>query len=117
MSKTTTALLVKFVMTFIAAVVAFSFVDGNAWGWVAVVALTGTVLNYLLGDLVVLPKYGNVAASVGDGLLAALTAYVFDLLIPAFDTSFASLALFAILVAVAEYFFHDYLRRSEKVAP
>lgn len=117
MSKTSTALLVKLVLTFIAAVIAFTVLDRNAWGWVALVALAGTILNYLIGDLLILPKAGNVVASLGDGVLGALTAYLVDLIVPAFDTTWLSLVLFGVLVAVAEYFFHMYLRRSEKVAP
>ncbi|HBV96000.1 MAG: hypothetical protein JL50_05130 [Peptococcaceae bacterium BICA1-7] len=117
MSKTSVALIVKFVMTFVAAAIAFMILERNALGWVALVALAGTILNYLLGDLVILPRFGNIVASLGDGVLAAVTAYVVDLIVPGFTTTWAALAAFAVLVAVAEYFFHAYLRRSEKVAP
>lgn len=117
MSRTTTALILKLVMTVVFAAVAFMLVDRNTWTWVGVVGVAGTIINYLLGDLFVLPRWGNLVASAGDGVLAALIAYVVDLIVPAFATSFAGLAVFAILVAVGEYFFHQYLKRSEKVAP
>lgn len=119
MSKTATALLIKFIMTFAFALIALSFlVDNNAWDWIFGVALVGTALNYLVGDLLVLPKYGNIIASIADGVMAALIAYIFDYLVPtAFQTSFTALALFGVLVAVGEYFFHQYLQRSEKVEP
>jgi len=119
MSKTATALIVKFIMTFVFALIALSFViDNNAWGWVFWVALAGTALNYLVGDLLVLPKFGNIVASVGDGVMAALIAYIIDYLVPtAFQTSFTALALFGVLVALEEYFFHQYLLRSDKVEP
>ncbi|WP_066639463.1 DUF2512 family protein [Desulfolucanica intricata] len=117
MSKTVTALIMKFVMTLIVAAIAFTFIDGNAWGWIFALAIIGTILNYVIGDLMVLPKYGNIVASIGDGVIAALTAYIFDLLILDFRTSFTSLIVFGVLVAVGEYFFHQYLRRSEKVEP
>ncbi len=119
MSKTATALLVKFIMTFVFALIALTFlVDNNAWDWVFWVALVATALNYLVGDLLVLPKFGNIIASVADGVVAALTAYIIDYLVPtAFQTSFTALALFGVLVAVGEYFFHQYLQRSEKVEP
>ncbi|MFZ5596097.1 MAG: DUF2512 family protein [Bacillota bacterium] len=78
----------------------------------------GFVISYyLLGDLVVLPKYCNLAASAGDGVLAAVTAYVVDLIVLAFTTSAVSLVLFGVLVAIGEYFFHQYLKASEKVEP
>ncbi|MFZ5631926.1 MAG: DUF2512 family protein [Bacillota bacterium] len=117
MSKTTTALIVKFVMTFVFAAAAFMFIDRNPWTWVLVVGILGTILNYLFGDLFVLPKWGNIGASIVDGILAGVTAYVVNLIVPAFKTSYAGLIAFAALVAVGEYYFHRYLKRSEKVAP
>lgn len=117
MSKTTTALLVKFGMTFVAAAIALYYIDGNTIGQVLIFSILGTAINYLIGDLFVLPSFGNIVASVGDGILAAALAYIMDLVIPAFRTTFTSLAVLAVLVAVAEYFFHQYIARSEKVAP
>ncbi len=115
--QTTIALVVKFAITFLAAVLSFYLLDNNTMGWVAIVALAGTALNYLLGDLVVLPRMGNITASVGDGLMGAIIAYAFTFIVPAFRVSWASLLLFAVLIVVAEYAFHMYLKRSEKVAP
>lgn len=117
MSRTTLALIFKFVMTVVFAAGAFILIDGNGWTWPIVVGVAGTILNYVLGDLVVLPRFGNIAASIGDGVLAALTAYVVDLIVPAFTTSATSLAVFAVLIAVGEYFFHQYLKASDRVAP
>lgn len=117
MNKTATALLIKFAMTFVFAAVAFMSLHNNTWTWVFVVALVGTALNYWVGDLMVLPRFGNLVASLGDGIMAALVAYIVDLLVIPFNTALTSLALFAILVAVGEYFFHQYLGRSEKVEP
>lgn len=116
MSKTTWALIAKFILTMVAATLAFRFI-GNPWRWVIILSVAGTFLNYLLGDLVILPSLGNVVASLADGLLAAATAYVLDVMSPAFRTTSGSLILFAVLVAAAEYFFHMYLLSSRKVAP
>lgn len=115
--QTATALLVKFAITFLAAVLSFTLLDKNTLGWVAMVALAGTVLNYLLGDLVILPRMGNIAASVSDGILGAIIAYAFTYIVPVFRVSWTSLLLFAVLIVAAEYAFHMYLKRSEKVAP
>ncbi|MCL4517384.1 MAG: YndM family protein [Firmicutes bacterium] len=117
MSKTATVLLVKFIMTFLFAAVTLGFIRGNTWGWVFLAALLGTVLNYLIGDLWILPNFGNMVASIADGLLGGLTAYIVSLLFPVFRTNFTALAIFGVLIAVGEYFFHQYLLRSEKVAP
>jgi hypothetical protein len=110
-------LLVKFIMTFIMAMVAFSFFETNPAGLVLLVALIATAGNYLVGDLYVLPARGNATASLGDGLLGAILAYIVSLISTAFNVSFAALFIFAILIAAGEYFFHPYLLRAENVAP
>ena len=121
MSKTTTALLIKLAMTFIAAWLAFSVFDGagiraNPLGWILLVSLIGTAANYLVGDLMVLPAYGNITAALGDGITAALVAYIINLFTPRFSVDLSSLVFFAVLVAVAEYFFHRYLLKAEEVS-
>lgn len=117
MNNTWTALTIKFFMTLIFAVVAFRFIEGNSWGWVFTIAVAATVANYLVGDLLVLPALGNFIASVGDGLMGAAIAYAIGFFAPAFTVSFAGLAAFAVLIAIGEYFFHQYLLASDKVAP
>ena len=114
--RTIVALVVKFLLTTAVAAVAFRPL-GNPWGTIVALGIAGTALNYILGDLIVLPSMGNVVASVADGGLAAVTAYVWDRLSTAFDTTTGSLLLFGLLVAVAEYFFHKYLAADRKVAP
>ncbi|QGU95799.1 DUF2512 family protein [Clostridium bovifaecis] len=117
MSKTTTALLVKLLLTFIAGWITLGAMDGNTIGWVFTFAVVGTILNYLLGDLYILPSYGNITASIGDGIMAAVIAYVLDALSTNFDTRFGTLIILAVLVAAVEYFFHRYLIKSDEVAP
>ncbi|AOY74569.1 DUF2512 family protein [Clostridium formicaceticum] len=117
MSNTTTALLVKLVMTFIAAWLTLGFMDGNPLVWVIIVAIVGTGLNYILGDLVVLPNLGNVVASIGDGVMAAVVAYVIAMFTRDFNTTFGTLIGLAIIVGVVEFFFHMYLQRADTVAP
>ncbi len=117
MSRTTTALLVKLIMTTVFAWLAFGRFPGNSTFWIGAVGVLGTIMNYVLGDLFVLPAFGNTVASLGDGGLAALTAFLLAVISPAFDVTFGSLLLFGVLIAVGEYFFHGYLRQSEKVAP
>ncbi|MGE5598156.1 MAG: DUF2512 family protein [Bacteroidota bacterium] len=117
MSRTVWALVLKFALTFVAAWIAFKGLGRNTFGSIALVAVLGTALNYIVGDLGVLPRYGNVTAAAGDGVLAALTAYVVDAAAYRFNTTFGSLVLFGVIVAVAEYFFHQFLLRTKDVAP
>lgn len=115
--RTVMALLFKLITTFIASWVAFTLVDLNSITMISIVAVIGTVLNYLLGDLVILPSTGNIIASVGDGVLGAAVAYVVDIFSYNFNASATGLIIFAAIIAVAEYLFHIYLLKDEKVAP
>ena len=108
-------LLIKFIMTFIVAIVA-SPLTANPAGWVLLVALIVTVGNYLLGDLYILPAMGNVMASIGDGILGAILAFIVSLATAAFNASFALLFVFALLLAAGEYFLRPYLSGTVNVA-
>jgi len=115
--RTSMALLVKFLLTFVFAFIAFDLLINNDLSWILVLSIAATALNYIIGDLLVLPSMGNIVASIGDGFLAGLTAYILDFLIPAFTTTWTTVFWFGILIAIGEYFFHIYLKKDEKVAP
>jgi len=117
MNNTATALLVKFALTFVATLVTLGFIANNPLAWVLVVAILVTALNYLLGDSVVLPKMGNIVAALGNGVMAALVALIVAFLVTNFYTPFGILVVFGVLVAAAEYFFHNYLLKSDTATP
>ena len=117
MSNTFTALVTKTLLTIALAIIAFNLFATNPFSWVVILGLAGAALNYLIGDLFILTSFGNTIAAVSDGLLAALTAFMLSWLVPTFNISLASLAVFAILIAFGEYFFHFYLKRTEKTIP
>ena len=76
MSATGQALIWKFLMTFAIALFTLALFDSNSWSLVLVYAILATVGNYLIGDLMILPAAGNLIASISDGVLAALIAYL-----------------------------------------
>lgn len=117
MSKTAGALLFKFLMTVVAAGIAFGIVGGNAFGWVFLVAVLGAGIDYLAGDLLILPLVGSLIGAVINAALAALIAIGVNFLFPAFTITTASVITFAALTGVGEYFFHQYLLREDKVEP
>lgn len=117
MSKTTKAMIVKFLLTLAAAFIAFQMFDNNSFGWVLGVSLLGTILNYLIGDLYILPNLGNLSASIADGGLAAITAWLMGTMVRGNNVGTSSLLIFGLLVAIAEYFFHRYLLNTKKVEP
>ncbi|MDO9534214.1 MAG: DUF2512 family protein [Bacillota bacterium] len=110
-------MLVRFIITFIVSIIAFSFFDVNPAGVVFFVAVAATVVNHLVGDLYVLPGFNYLIASVGDGALGIVVAYIMGLVTTVFNPNLGSLLFFGALIAVVEIFFHPYLLRTRRVAP
>lgn len=117
MSKTANALLFKLVMTLVISGIAFGFIGGNTFGWVFFVGILGTVLDYLVGDLLILPKVGSFIGAIINGGLAVLIALAVSMAFPTFTITTFSVLTFAVLIAVGEYSFHWYLLKSDKVEP
>ena len=117
MSKTANALLFKFLMTLVFTGIALGFIGGNAFMWVLLVAVLGTVIDYLVGDLLILPKVGSSIGAIINGVLAALIAFAVAMVVPAFTITTFSVLSFAVLIGVGEYAFHRYLLRTEEVEP
>jgi len=105
--KTITALIIKFILTFGAAWISFLIFGNVGLTFILIIAIAGTILNYLIGDLLILPRFGNIVASISDGILGAITSYAILFAYVYYTAS--SLAYFAIIVAILEYFFHMYL--------
>lgn len=109
MEKTGIYAVVKFIVVFLSAVVAFVLINANAWYWVFAVTVFITAINYLVIDLLVLPKYGNALASFSNGALAVILAYLATFIIPAFQVGLVALVVFGALVAIGEFFYRQYL--------
>lgn len=112
-SEALTALILKLFMTFLFGVATFTYVDNNTWAQVFWVALGVTVMNYLVGDRMVLPALGNIVASVGDGVLGVVVALLSSALMPAFNATALSIILFGVLLIAGEHFFHQYLMNTD----
>lgn len=117
MSKTSNALVFKFLMTLVVTWIAFGIMGGNEFKWIFLVGVLGTVIDYLAGDLLILPKVGSFIGALINGVLGAVIALAVAMAIPAFTTTTFTVLTFAVLVAGGEYFFHQYLLKAEKVEP
>lgn len=107
--KTLIAIIIKFVGVWAAAWIAF-MVFGTARFWtVFVIACVVTAANYLIGDLLVLPKWGNIWASIIDGILAGAAAWAVLYYTPLAFNFYNGIWIFALIIVVAEFFFHMYL--------
>lgn len=117
MNRTLLALVVKYLMTFVFAWLIFGMMLSNSMTTIALVALIATAGNYFLGDLLILPAFGNIVAAIGDGLLGVATFYLAAVVTRDLAVDVRSLFLFGVLILIGEYFFHRYLLSSEKVEP
>jgi energy-coupling factor transport system permease protein len=71
-NKHLTSLLVKFIMIGLISVIILPLFAQISSGQAILIAVVLTVVAYLLGDLMVLPRYGNTTATVLDVVLAAV---------------------------------------------
>ena len=117
MSKTANALLFKFLMTLVIAEIAFGLMGRNTFMWVILFAVLGSAIDYLAGDLLILPKVGSLIGAIINGVLVALLALVVAMIFPVFTITTLSVLTFAILVGIGEYFFHQYLLKTDEVEP
>lgn len=97
--------------------ISLGFIENNTLTWILIFSLIGTAINYIIGDLMVFPRFGNITASIGDGVMGALVAYLIAAMTPNLNVTTTSLIILAVLIAGGEYFFHKYLAKSDKVAP
>ena len=109
--NTVRALIIKFVM--ITAVLWIVLgLYGFTFGDIIVSSVLITGVSYIIGDRIILPRFGNVAATIADfGLvfvmLWAFGSYLFEPQVGLGTASFIS----AIIIAIGEALFHRYLER------
>lgn len=113
--KTIMALIIKFAVTLAAAWICFSIFGYVAFYTVLIIAVVATAVNYLLGDQIIFRYFGNVTASVCDGILSIITAYLILRFSPVTYFTMASIYIFGIVIAIAEAFFHVYLVKSHVI--
>ena len=107
--KTIIAIIIKFIGVWILSWIAFSVFGTVAFWTVFIIACAVTVLNYVIGDLWILPNWGNVWASIVNGILAGLAAWAILYYAPVTYAFNNWIWIFAVIIAVAEFFFHMYL--------
>ncbi|MER1954087.1 MAG: DUF2512 family protein [Desemzia incerta] len=86
-----------------------SFLDSTIVG-VIIVALI-----YVLGDLVILRKIGNVAATIADSGAAAFVLWIYLTTMDYTNDLWMKVLIPALLIGVGEWFFHKWLLRNNVV--
>ena len=80
-----------------------SFMDSTIVGVIIVVMI------YVLGDLIILRKIGNVAATVADAGTAAVILWIYLSSMDYTTDLWMKVLVPAVLIGVAEWFFHKWL--------
>jgi hypothetical protein len=103
-----TQLIVKYLMLAIITVLVLPAVAAVTVGQALWAALAVTLVGYLLGDVMILPRGGNAAAVVADFLLATLLFWALPLFMPV-AVGFGAAVVAGGAVAVGEILFHLFL--------
>ncbi|MCP8615458.1 YndM family protein [Salirhabdus salicampi] len=103
------ALGIKFILIGIIIFSIFSAFEGTSIAHMLLMTILLTGLSYIAGDLIILPRFGNVMASIGDIAMAFLFLWFYGFAFQegAFDIGLASISS-AIAVGFGEAFFHAY---------
>lgn len=70
------------------------------------------LLSYFTGDMMVLPKMGNLAATLGDFALSLIVLWG-GMNVLGYDNSLGEAFLTTLLICAGEYFFHQWLLRTQ----
>lgn len=110
--------MVKHVVNLIIKVALFAVVLGillsrmpaYSFGSILWLAVTMSILAYIVGDLLILPAYGNWTAVAADGLLVLFSLWLLPGLLGTSPVGFGTILMAAILLGLGEYYFHRYLQ-------
>jgi hypothetical protein len=105
------ALILKVLMIGVITMLVLSLFRGIRPADSIAIAIVITLVAYVLGDLLILPAYGNIAASVSNGLIAFLIAWLTPFVTTNIPVTFGNALVVGILVGVGEWFFHKYVAR------
>lgn len=114
--KQLVAIIIKFVGVLILSWIVFMVFSTAAFWATFVIACVVTVLNFWVGDLFLLPRWGNVWASIVNGIMAGIVAWVVFYTTATVPYNYMTwVYVFALVIAVAELFFHMYLFKADVV--
>lgn len=103
------ALVIKYLMTAIVLAIILPLAGRASFGAALLAAVFVTAIDYLAGDLIVLPYFGNGWAVFADIILATATLWAVQFYLPAMNVSFLGALVAAAVLAMGEWFFHFYV--------
>ncbi|WP_069998683.1 DUF2512 family protein [Cellulosilyticum sp. I15G10I2] len=103
------ALLIKFAVIAIVLELVLGFLTNLNFMAILYVALTTTLVAYVIGDLLVLPISNNTVATLVDAGLAVFIIYMYNYVWVDSVITFTSAVIAGAIVGIAEWFFHKYV--------
>lgn len=107
-----TSLLIKFAVVSLVLFSILSALDGMSFFDILMISLAVTGVAYFVGDMMILPRFGNIVATIADfGLAFFTTWFLAELLADAYVATAGASALAAFFIAATELFYHMYIQR------
>ncbi len=113
-----TALIIKFIMVFAVLYIIQRIIYDLDLTFLSIfmMSLILTIFAYLLGDLIILPRFGNITTTIADFMLAVIVIWGFGNYWYTPLYPWASIALVSsIIITIGEWFFHKYIIKKIKV--
>lgn len=107
--KNLTNLILKAVMTWLVLVLLIPIFGRSTWSQTLITGLVLVIIGYVLGDLWILPKFGNMTAVIADFGIFVVGIWAMVKALPQFVLTTGGYWIIALALTAGEWFFHHYL--------
>jgi hypothetical protein len=107
--KNLTNLMIKTILVLAVLFILIPIFGKSTWTQTIITGLILVAISYLVGDMWILPKFGNLVAVLADLGLGALVVWSMARALPQFILTTAGVWTIAVVLAAGEWFFHLYL--------
>ncbi len=106
-------LVIKLAFIYLVLFIMIPMLGKTTWTQTIVLGLIVGLFSYILGDMWILPKFGNITAIIVDLILAAFIIWVVMKGLPQFVLTSGGVWAIAVVLAIGEWLFHRYLLASK----
>lgn len=99
---------VKWVLAFLVLLLITMLFGGYHFTNLLIFSFGVAVISYVLGDLLILPKAGNIITSIADFAIAFGTIWLIDFFLLT-EFTLSAMLYSALIIAIGEFLFHIYL--------